>query len=65
MYKIKNKFVILLTLVFALVSSCEDLDKLKLANQMFGVGDEILTAKKLIEWAIQMTILASEYEQPE
>ena len=28
MYKIKNSFIILLTLVFALVSSCEDLDEL-------------------------------------
>ena len=43
----------------------EDLDKLKLANQKFGVGDEILPAKNLIEWAIQMTIAASEYEPPE
>lgn len=44
--------------------SLEDLDKLKRANQKFGVGDEILTAKRLIEWAVQMTILASEYEPP-
>lgn len=42
----------------------EDLDKLKAANQKFGVGDEILPAKQLIEWAIMMTIAASEYESP-
>ena len=44
--------------------SLEDLDKLKLANQKFGVGDEILAAKKLIEWAVQVTIEASEYKPP-
>lgn len=43
----------------------EDLDKLKLANQKFGVGDEILPAKNLIEWAVQTVIIASEYEPPQ
>ena len=30
MYKIKNNFIILLTLVFALVTSCEDLDEINI-----------------------------------
>lgn len=42
----------------------EDLEKLKLANRKFGVGDDILSAKNLIEWAFQTTIDASEYEPP-
>lgn len=40
----------------------KDLERLKLANRKFGVGDEILNAKNLIEWAFRTAIDASEYE---
>ena len=41
--------------------SIEDIDKLKLANQMFGCGDKI-SSTELVVWAVQMVIATYEHE---
>ena len=58
MYKIKNNFIILLTLVFALVSSCEDLDELNINPN--GVDPETADLNLLlptIETGIGQTVV--------
>ncbi len=58
MYKIKNNFIILLTLVFALVSSCEDLDELNINPN--GVDPETADLNLLlatIETGIGQTVI--------
>lgn len=39
----------------------EDIDKLKLANQMFGCGDKV-SSSELVSWAVQMVISAYGHE---
>ena len=41
----------------------EDLDKLKLANQKFDCGDDVLSGSQLVSWAVQMVLAAYDHEE--
>ena len=41
----------------------ENIDKLKLANNRFDCGDEVLSGSELVSWAVQMVLAAYDHEE--